>query len=435
VEAKTSKPSMLAGPWQQLVLGIVCMACVANLQYGWTLFVAPIDAKFHWGRAAIQVAFSVFVFVETWLIPIEGYLVDRYGPRWVVISGAVLVALAWVVNSFADNLMLLYVGAALGGIGTGCVYGTCVGNALKWFPGRRGLAAGCTAAGFGAGAALTVVPIANMIASSGYQHAFLFFGILQGAIVFLMAQGMVKAPDQPPGAIALPHASSRGDCTPAQVLRTPVFWVLYAMFVLVAAGGLMMAASLAPIAKDFRIDREPVQFLGFVLPALSFALALDRVLDGVGRPFFGWISDRIGRENTMFIAFSIGGVALYMLSQFGSDPVGFVIFTAVYFGVFGEIYSLFPATQGDTFGAKYAASNAGLLYTAKGTAALLVPLAASLAATRGWVAVFWVAMGFNAAAAILALVALKPLRARWFAADASSAPEALRADSVAADAF
>jgi OFA family oxalate/formate antiporter-like MFS transporter len=214
-----------------------------------------------------------------------------------------------------------------------------------------------------------------------------------------------------------------------------VFWVLYAMFVLVAAGGLMMAASLAPIAKDFRIDREPVQFLGFVLPALSFALALDRVLDGVGRPFFGWISDRIGRENTMFIAFSIGGVALYMLSQFGSDPVGFVIFTAVYFGVFGEIYSLFPATQGDTFGAKYAASNAGLLYTAKGTAALLVPLAASLAATRGWVAVFWVAMGFNAAAAILALVALKPLRARWFAADASSAPEALRADSVAADAF
>ena len=435
MEAKTSKPSMLGGPWQQLVLGIVCMACVANLQYGWTLFVAPIDAKFHWGRAAIQVAFSVFVFVETWLIPIEGYLVDRYGPRWVVISGALLVALAWVVNSFADNLMLLYVGAALGGIGTGCVYGTCVGNALKWFPGRRGLAAGCTAAGFGAGAALTVVPIANMIASSGYQHAFLFFGILQGAIVFLMAQGMVKAPDQPRGAIALQHASSRDDCTPAQVLRTPVFWVLYAMFVLVAAGGLMMAASLAPIAKDFRIDKEPIAFLGFALPALSFALALDRVLDGVGRPFFGWISDRIGRENTMFIAFSIGGVALYMLSRFGSDPVGFVIFTAVYFGVFGEIYSLFPATQGDTFGAKYAASNAGLLYTAKGTAALLVPLAASLAATRGWVAVFWVAMGFNAAAAILALVALKPLRARWFAADTSRAPEALQADSVAADAL
>jgi len=178
VEIEKSRRSILAGPWQQLVLGIICMACVANLQYGWTLFVAPIDAKFHWGRAAIQVAFSVFVFVETWLIPVEGYLVDRYGPRWVVISGAALVALAWVVNSIADNLMLLYVGAALGGIGTGCVYGTCVGNALKWFPGRRGLAAGCTAAGFGAGAAVTVVPIANMIATSGYQHAFLFFAFM-----------------------------------------------------------------------------------------------------------------------------------------------------------------------------------------------------------------------------------------------------------------
>jgi len=412
---------MWAGPWKQLALGIICMACVANLQYGWTLFVAPIDAKFHWGRAAIQVAFSVFVFVETWLIPIEGYLVDRYGPRWVVISGAALIALAWIVNSLAGNLMLLYVGAALGGIGTGCVYGTCVGNALKWFPGRRGLAAGCTAAGFGAGAALTVVPIARMIESSGYQHAFLFFGVLQGAIVFLMALGMIRAPDQPRAAVALRQVGSRTDSTPAQVLRTPLFWVMYAMFVLVAAGGLMLASSLAPIAKDLGIDKQPVQWLGFALPALSFALALDRVLDGVGRPFFGWISDRIGRENTMFIAFSIGAVALYMLSQFGSDPVGFVLFTGLYFGVFGEIYSLFPATQGDTFGAKYAASNAGLLYTAKGTASLLVPLAAYLSGTQGWVAVFWVAMGFNVVAAILALYVLKPMRARWFATETEAA--------------
>ncbi len=325
MQPETSKPSILAGPWQQLVLGIVCMACVANLQYGWTLFVAPIDAKFHWGRAAIQVAFSVFVFIETWLIPIEGYLVDRYGPRWVVMSGAALVALAWALNSVAASLTLLYVAAALGGIGTGCVYGTCVGNALKWFPGRRGLAAGCTAAGFGAGAALTVVPIANMVESSGYQHTFLFFGVLQGAILCLMALGMIKAPDRHDRATASQRVSTRADSTPAQVLRTPVFWVMYAMFVLVAAGGLMLASSLAPIAKDLGIDRQPVQLLGFALPALSFALSLDRMLDGAGRPFFGWVSDRIGRENTMCIAFGIGAVALYMLSRFGSDPVGFVI--------------------------------------------------------------------------------------------------------------
>jgi OFA family oxalate/formate antiporter-like MFS transporter len=389
------------------------MACVANLQYGWTLFVAPIDAKFHWGRAAIQVAFSIFVFIETWLIPIEGYLVDRYGPRWVVMFGAALVACSWILNSYADNLTLLYVGAALGGIGTGCVYGTCVGNALKWFPGRRGLAAGCTAAGFGAGAALTVIPIGRMIEASGYQHAFYVFGVLQGAIVLLMSLGMVQAPEQP--AAALSRGGLRRECTPAQVLRAPVFWVMYAMFVLVASGGLMLASSLAPIAKDFRIDKVPVELLGLALPALSFALSLDRVLDGVGRPFFGWVSDRIGRENTMFIAFSIGAAALFALSQVGSDPVSFVIFTALYFGVFGEIYSLFPATQADTFGSKYAASNAGMLYTAKGTASLLVPLAAYVASAHGWNAVFWVAIGFNVTAATLALFALKPMRARWFA--------------------
>jgi len=405
---------------------------VANLQYGWTLFVAPIDAKFHWGRAAIQIAFSVFVFIETWLIPIEGYLVDRYGPRWVVMFGAVLVALCWVVNSFADNLALLYLGAALGGIGTGCVYGTCVGNALKWFPGRRGLAAGCTAAGFGAGAALTVVPIGNMIEAAGYQHTFFVFGLLQGGIVLLMSLGMVKAPERPRGPVAPRHASPHGDCAPAQVLRTPLFWVMYAMFVLVAAGGLMMAASLAPIAKDFGLDKLPVHLLWWTLPALSFALSLDRALDGIGRPFFGWISDRIGRENTMFIAFGIGATALYTLTRIGADPVGFVIFTALYFGVFGEIYSLFPATQGDTFGAKYAASNAGMLYTAKGTASFLVPLAAYAASTHGWTAVFWVAIGFNVVAALLALLVLKPMRARWYAAGTRATETPLAVDSMAA---
>src|SRR6202048_2907239 len=188
-----SSPSALANPWVQLFIGVICMACVANLQYGWRLFVNPIDAKYHWGRSAIQVAFTIFVLIETWLIPVEGYLVDRFGPRWIVLGGGILVALAWVINSSADSLAVLYVAAALGGIGTGCVYGTCVGNALKWFPGRRGLAAGITAAGFGAGAALTVVPIANMVESSGYQHTFLFFGVLQGAILCVMALGMIKA--------------------------------------------------------------------------------------------------------------------------------------------------------------------------------------------------------------------------------------------------
>src|SRR6201995_162050 len=173
--------------WLQLAMGIVCMAMIANLQYGWTLFVDPIDAKFHWGRAAIQLAFTLFVVTETWLVPVEAWFVDKYGPRIVIMFGGVMIALAWILNSYADTLTMLYAAAIVGGIGAGAVYGTCVGNALKWFPDRRGLAAGATAAGFGAGAALTVVPIASMIAASGYQSAFLTFGIGQGLIVFILA--------------------------------------------------------------------------------------------------------------------------------------------------------------------------------------------------------------------------------------------------------
>jgi OFA family oxalate/formate antiporter-like MFS transporter len=203
--------------------------------------------------------------------------------------------------------------------------------------------------------------------------------------------------------------------SPTEVLRSPVFWVMYVMFVLVAAGGLTMAASMAPIAKDFKIEKEPVELFGMIMPALVFALSLNRIFDGVGRPFFGWLSDQIGREYTMALAFVIGAGALYILSQSGTNPVTFVLVTALYFGVYGEIFSLFPATQGDTFGAKYAASNAGMLYTAKGAGALLVPVAAAIAKSNGWGEVFMIAMGFNIVAAVLALVVLKPLRARHFA--------------------
>ena len=415
------EPSVLANPWAQLIIGVICMACVANMQYGWTLFVNPIDAKYHWGRPAIQVAFTTFVLLETWLIPVEGYLVDRFGPRWVVMGGAILVAIAWVINSSAASLAVLYFAAAVGGVGTGCVYGTCVGNALKWFPGRRGLAAGITASGFGAGAAITIGPISKMINSSGYEQAFFTFGLVQGAIVFVMAWGLFVAPSSLAVAKTRVTQTAYG-YTPTQVLRSPCFWVMYLMFVLIAAGGLTMAASMAPIAKDFGIEKAPVGLFGFVMPALVFALALNRIFDGVGRPFFGWVSDQIGREYTMAIAFLIGAGALFLLSQSGNNPLLFVLVTAVYFGVYGEIFSLFPATQGDTFGARYAAANAGMLYTAKGAGSLLVPIATAIAKAEGWSTVFSIALTFNVIAAILALVVLKPMRQRHFAAIRAAAP-------------
>lgn len=411
--------------WLQLAMGIVCMAMIANLQYGWTLFVDPIDAKHHWGRAAIQLAFTLFVVTETWLVPIEAWFVDRYGPRMVIMFGGVMIALAWVLNSFADTLVVLYVAAIVGGIGAGSVYGTCVGNALKWFPDRRGLAAGATAAGFGAGAAITVVPIANMIIASGYQHAFLTFGIGQGLIVFILAFFLRKpSRAMPPKRKQLNLPQTKIDFTPPQVLRSPIFWVMYLVFVMVAAGGLMTAAQLAPIARDFKIADEPVGILGFQMAALTFAISLDRIFDGFGRPLFGWVSDHIGREPTMFIAFGTAALMLLTLSTYGQVPIVFVLATAVYFGVFGEIYSLFPATSGDTFGAKYATTNNGMLYTAKGTASLLVPIASLVAASYGWQAVFAIVVALNATAALIALFVIKPMRRHFILGNEAAATNA-----------
>src|ERR1700704_1880279 len=401
----------IGGRWLQLVIGVVCMAMVANLQYGWTLFVDPMSQKYGWGRAEIQVAFTIFVVTETWLVPVEGWFVDKFGPRIVVFVGAILCGAAWAINSVADSLTLLYIAAAIGGIGAGAVYGTCVGSALKWFPDRRGFAAGLTAAGFGAGSALTVVPIAAMIKASGYEATFLVFGLLQGGISLVLSFFLASPkPGQLP-AVQARVVQTRREYTPGQMVKVPVFWVMYVIFVAVAAGGLMATAQLGPIDKDFKIIDGPVSILGLTLPALTFALAIDRVLNGLTRPFFGWISDMIGRESTMLIAFGLESVGILALYQYGSDPILFVILTGLVFFAWGEIYSLFPSTCADTFGSKYAAANAGLLYTAKGTASLLVPLSSVLTTMTGnWHAVFITASIMNAIAALLAWFVLRPMR-------------------------
>lgn len=404
--------------WIQLVLGIICMVMIANLQYGWTLFVNPINEKYHWGLPAIQVAFSVFVLVETWLVPLEGWLVDRFGPRLVGVAAGILVALAWAINAIADSLALLYLGAVVGGIGAGGVYGATIGNALKWFPDRRGLAAGLTAMGFGAGSALTVIPIANHIATRGYQAAFLAFGLAQGAVVFLLGWWL-KAPDASFVAPAAPTRAagpSPAERTPGQMVRSGAFWVMYLMFVLTASGGLIATAQLTPIARDLQVAHRSVSLFGITMLALPFALSLTRILNGISRPFFGWVSDRLGRENTMFLAFALEAASIYLLSRYSADPTAFVLLTGLVFFAWGEIYSLFPATCGDTYGKKFAAANAGILYTAKGTASLLVPLSSVLAASGGWRSVFLAAAAMNLLAALLALVVLKPLRARALAA-------------------
>jgi OFA family oxalate/formate antiporter-like MFS transporter len=399
--------------WVQLVLGIICMGLVANLQYAWTLFVSPMDAKHHWGLSAIQLSFTIFILVETWLVPIEGWLVDKFGPRPVVAAGAVFAAAGWVIDAYATTLPELYVAAVIAGIGAGCVYGTCVGNALKWFPDKRGLAAGLTAAGFGAGAAVTVIPIASMIQSSGYEKSFLFFGIAQGILIFVLALLMVR-PKPPQGVIAAPRVvTTKVDYPPGKMLKTPIFWLIYFIFVAVAAGGLMATAQIGPIAKDYGLANMPVSMLGMTLPLLTMTLSIDNLCNGFTRPLCGFISDRIGRENTMFIVFLGEGLAMLGLMKFGHDPIAFMAFAALIFLFWGEVFSIFPAIGADTFGLKHAAGNAGTLYTAKGTASLLVPLASFLSAGGKWDRVFIAAAVTTMAAAIAAKFILAPMRKRF----------------------
>jgi OFA family oxalate/formate antiporter-like MFS transporter len=301
----------------------------------------------------------------------------------------------------------------IAGIGAGCVYGTCVGTALKWFPDKRGLAAGLTAAGFGAGAAVTVIPIASMIQRSGYEHTFMFFGIFQGVCILLLATMLVR-PKPPATAVAAKRVvASKVDYTPGEMIRSPLFWVLYLMFVFVAAGGIIATAQLGPIAKEYGFVRLPVNLMGITLPLLTMTLSIDNLCNGFTRPLCGFLSDRIGRENTMFMIFLGEGVALLGLMQFGHNPYAFMFFAAAVFLCWGEIFSIFPATCADTFGSKYAAANAGTLYTAKGTAAMLVPIASVLSANGGWSAVFISAAVISIAAAVSAKFILAPMRKRW----------------------
>jgi MFS transporter, OFA family, oxalate/formate antiporter len=452
--------------WGQLAVGVICMVMIANLQYGWTFFVPDIQKTFGWDRASIQVAFTLFVLFETWLVPIEGWFVDKYGPKIVIFIGGLFCGIGWVMNSYATSLTEYYAAQIIAGIGAGGVYGTCIGTALKWFPDKRGLAAGITAAGFGAGSALTVVPIQAMIASNGFQATFFNFGIGQGIIVCLLAFVLnVPKPGQVPETTRNTKViQNLRQFAPSEIIGPTNFWIIgsvialvgglslwalghqfyiplalaglifgyggyivwtrgqpvftlmYFMFVIVGAGGLMVTANLAPIALDLKIANTPVTLLGLTMTALTFAATIDRVLNGLTRPFFGWVSDNIGRENTMFIAFFIEGLGIFALYELGSNPVWFVILSGLVFFAWGEIYSLFPSTCTDTFGAKFATTNAGLLYTAKGTAALLVPYSNQIQKMTGsWDMVFLIAAGANILAAVLAIAVLKPWRAKMIA--------------------
>ena len=387
IASKTSESNR----WIILFFSILSMVAVANFQYGWTLFVPPLQKHLKTEQALIQVTFTIFVLLETWLVPFEGWLVDTFGPKLLVMIAGVLAGIGWVGSGKAESLTALYLSYAVAGLGAGIVYGTAVGSALKWFPDHRGLAAGLTAAGFGAGSAFTVAPIANMIASAGYQAAFIRWGIIQGVTV-IVAAFFLKSPPvgwmpktwRLKGSQEVKKRQTQTDFTSGQMAATPNFWLMYVMMTMVATGGLMAVAQLNPMAVDFKVDKIPVHLLGLAMPALVFALSADRLVNGLCRPFWGWISDHIGREMTMTLAFGLEAIAIFMLLRFAHNPLLFVIFSAFTFFGWGEIFSLFPALCGDFFGRKHATENYGFLYTAKGTASMFVPIGSALAAGKAF---------------------------------------------------
>jgi oxalate/formate antiporter len=402
------------------------MVAAANIQYGWTLFVPEIEKTFKWKVSDIQYAFTIFVILQTWLTPFEGWLIDRIGPRIVVMIGGILTGLVWVLYSQATTLNEYYIAAALGGIGVGCVYATCINNAIKWFPDKRGLAIGFTAGAYGAGSALTIIPIDAMIKAGQFRDAFFQFGVIQGAVILIAALFLfAPKPGQVPASTRI--TQSRHDYTLGQAMSTPLFWLLFLMFILTVTGGLMAVAQLGPMAKDLGVKDNKVDLGFIVMAALPLALFLDRIMNGLSRPLFGGISDIIGRENTMFLAFMMEGIGILALAQFGKDPLMFVLLSGVVFLAWGEVYSLFSATAADAFGAKNIGSIYGVLYCAKGIAALLVPYGNIIKDMTGsWTTVLYGVACMDILAALCAIIILKPVLRAHMRRYPASAPNETR---------
>ena len=415
----------------QLAIMVLSTVTLSNMQYGWTLFVNPMHNETRWPTVGIQLAFSILIFLNTWLAPLEGLVADRYGPRFVVMVGGLAAGTSWVLNSRAHSLQTLYVAAAIGGLGIGCVFGTCMGTALKWFPERRGFASGMIAAGYGLGAAITVIPTSRMILASGYRHTFFFFGLLQGVSIFCLGAFLVKPAAQALQPLQTGKLRSGHEFTPSQTVRTKVFWLIYLVYLMIGSGGMIVTAQLGPIARDFGVDKQMVTLLGFSMPLLAMAISIDNLANGLTRPFSGYLSDKIGRENTMLLMFCADGIAFLGMAAFGRQPLAFLVFAALIFLFWGEIFCIFPAICGDIFGVGNATANNGLLYTAKGTSALVVPLAnLMVAATGTWTAVLLVMAVSSVGAGLLAKLAVEPMRRRM------PAPKALpvkTADTIAAE--
>ena len=399
----------------QLCLGLICMMTISSPQYVWTLMTKPLMAKLGIPLPELQVTFSILVLLQAFFSPFQGALIDRFGPRLLISLGTVLAGVSWVLASYSSNITMLYLTyGGLGGLGTGIVYVGVVGLMVRWFPERRGFAAGIVAAGYGMGAIVTTFPIANSLAAHGVDSTLWFYGIAIAVVGCLAAQGLRTPPaEATPLASEVAVARLGGHYSPSRMLRTPIFWLMFAMMTMMATSGLMVTSQMGIFAADFGVSKIMV----FGLAALPLALTLDRLTNGLTRPFFGWVSDRIGRENTMAMAFALEGVAMALWLLTRTDAALFVLLSGLVFFGWGEIFSLFPSTLTDTFGARFATANYGCLYLSFGLGSIFGgPLAALLHQRTGsWVPVFGAAIALDLCAAALAWFVLKPARSRFIA--------------------
>ncbi|WP_130834039.1 oxalate/formate MFS antiporter [[Erwinia] mediterraneensis] len=398
--------------WQQMLLGLICMGAISSPQYVWTLFTRPLMDKLDVPLAEIQLTFSLLIVLQTFFSPFQGKLIDRYGPRRLISIGTLLAGFSWVLAASASTLTSLWICyGVLGGLGTGIVYVGVVGLMVRWFPHKRGFAAGMVAAGYGMGAVLTTFPISHSLQTQGLETTLWQFGLLLAAIGFLASQGLRTPPSaQTTPAPAAQQISGR-QFRPGEMLRQPLFWLMFLMMTMMSTSGLMVTSQMAIFAEDFGITSVTL----FGMAALPLALSIDRIMNGVTRPVCGLISDKIGRENMMFIAFGLEGCAMALWLMCRDDPLLFVLLSGVVFFGWGEIFSLFPATLTDTFGAQYATSNYGWLYISQGIGSVLGgPFAALLYQhTHNWGPVFGTAITLDILSAILALWVLKPWRRRF----------------------
>jgi OFA family oxalate/formate antiporter-like MFS transporter len=408
-----STQSATSTRWIQLVLGLIAMMSISSPQYGWAFFTKPLRDSLGVQLSALQVTFTLLIVLQTFLSPLQGYLIDKFGARLLIASGCLLSGLGWILAGYATSLTGLYLTYGLFcGVGTGIVYVGVVGLMVRWFPDRRGFATGVVAAGYGFGALLTNTPIYNMIDASGYQHTLIVFGIILGIVGAAAALALRLPTDDDVLPQPAVEVSSVGT-PPDQMLRTNVFWLMFVMMTMMSTGGLMIISQFGAFSRDFGVTSVTV--LG--MAALPLALNIDRITNGLTRPFFGWLSDRIGRENTMAIAFLMEAAAVTLMLLLRDNALLFVLLSGVVFFGWGEIFSLFPSTLTDTFGAKHATTNYGWLYIAQGIGSILGgPLAALLREQTGsWLPVFTIVIALDALTGILALAALKPMRRAYAA--------------------